>query len=87
MALAPNTFSLLVTGLKTVLLKGVNTSMLSSLCLTCAFFQVQVQVREGKKKRDLEVFGFTCFIHGGCSSFADIWEWGAGSCGGWYLLR
>lgn len=87
MALAPNTFSLLVTGLKTVLLKGVNTSMLSSLCLTCAFFQVQVQVREGKKKHDLEVFGFTCFIHGGCSSFADIWEWGAGSCGGWYLLR
>lgn len=56
-AVVPNT------DLKTVLLKGVNASMLSSFCLICVFFQVQVN--EGKKKRDSEILGSTHLIQDG----------------------
>lgn len=68
-----------------VLLKGVNVSLVSSFCLACAFFQVQVNER--KKKSVSEMLGFTHLIHGAFRAFADIWEWGSVSCGDLYLLK
>lgn len=51
-----------VADLKTVILKSVNASMLSSFCLAFAFFPAQVN--EGKKKCVPEILGFTHLICG-----------------------